>query len=96
MFAGATAGIGRVTLERTAALLQSCTFYVIGRNAPKHAAVLDPLKASSPSNEFVYIEAQLSLTSDIDIASNKISSSEQCVDLMCMSPGGMPFAGAKC
>lgn len=96
VFAGATAGIGRATLERTATMLQSSTFYIIGRNAPKHIGLIDQLKTSSPSNKFVFIEAQLSLIADIDDASSKITSSEQRVDLLCMSPGGMPFAGAKC
>lgn len=96
VFAGATAGIGRATLEKTAKMLQSSTFYIIGRNAPRHAGFIDQLQASSPSNKFVFIEAQFSLISDIDAASNKITSAEQRVDLLCMSPGGTPFAGAKC
>ncbi|KAJ4420380.1 hypothetical protein N0V82_004369 [Gnomoniopsis sp. IMI 355080] len=76
-------------------MLQSSTFYIIGRSAPRQAAFLDQLRASSPSNKYSFIEGQVSLISDIDAASNKISSSEQRVDLLCMSPGGMPFAGAK-
>lgn len=96
VFAGATTGIGRATLERTAAMLQSSTFYIIGRNARKYAALIEQLEASAPSNKFVFVEAQLSLIADVDDASGKIASSEQHVDLLCMSPGGIPFAGAKC
>lgn len=96
VFAGATAGIGRATLERLATMLHSSTFYILGRNKQRHAAWLDQLGATAPRSRFVYIEAQVSLISDIDKACDQILSAEQKVDILCMSPGGMPFAGAKC
>lgn len=96
VFAGATAGIGRATLERLATMLHSSTFYILGRNKQRHAAWLDQLGATAPSSKFVYIEAQVSMISDIDTACDQILSAELKVDILCMSPGGMPFAGAKC
>ncbi|ROW00363.1 hypothetical protein VMCG_07240 [Cytospora schulzeri] len=95
VFAGGTAGIGAATLERLATMLQSSTFYILGRNPPRHVACLEQLRASSPSNNFVFIEALVSLISDIDSACSQIRSAEKRVDFLCMSPGGMPFAGAK-
>lgn len=96
VFAGATAGIGQATLERLVSMLHSSTFYILGRNKQRHGPWLNQLRATAPSNKFVYIEAQVSLISDIDTACNQIISAERKVDILCMSPGGMPFAGAKC
>lgn len=96
VFAGATAGTGSATLRRTARMLRSSTFYIIGRNESQHYVLIDELKASAPSNKFVFVEAQVSLISDVDDAYKKVSSAEQRVDLLYISPGGMPFAGAKC
>ncbi|KAK7697591.1 hypothetical protein SLS64_013410 [Diaporthe eres] len=95
VFAGATAGIGRATLERLATMLHSSTFYILGRNKERHASWLDQLRATSNNSKFFYVEAQLSLISDIDKACNQIIAAERKVDILCMSPGGMPFAGAK-
>lgn len=95
VFVGATAGIGRATLERLATMLHSSTFYILGRNKQRHATWLDQLGAIAPSSKFVYIESQVSLISDIDKACDQILSAERKVDILCMSPGGMPFAGAK-
>lgn len=96
VFAGATSGIGRATLERLAAMLHSSTFYILGRNKHGHATWLAQLRAISSGNKFVYIEARVSSISDIDTACKQIISAERKIDILCMSPGGMPFAGAKC
>lgn len=77
-------------------MLHSSTFYILGRNKQGHAAWLSQLRAVSPGNKFVYIEAHVSLISDIDTACKQIVSAERKVDILCVSPGGMPFAGAKC
>lgn len=96
VFAGATAGIGRATLERLATMLRSSTFYILGRNKQRHAPWLEQLGAISSSSRFIFVEVQVSLISDIDTACSQILSAEPKVDILCMSPGGMPFAGAKC
>lgn len=96
VFTGGTSGIGAATLEQLSTMLQSSTFYILGRNPPRHASWLNQLRRSSPSNKFILIEALVSLIADIDTVCSQIRSAEQKVDLLCMSPGGMPFAGAKC
>lgn len=77
-------------------MLHSSTFYILGRNKERHSPWLDQLRAISCSSTFVYAEAQVSLIADIDTACGQILSTERKVDILCMSPGGMPFAGAKC
>ena len=95
VFTGATAGIGRATLERLDTMLHSSTFYILGRSKQRHAPWLEHLIVTSSNSKFIYIEAQVSLISDIDTACNKTLSTERNVDILCMSPGGVPVAGPK-
>jgi NADP-dependent 3-hydroxy acid dehydrogenase YdfG len=96
VFAGATAGIGFGTLRRMVTMLDSSTFYVLGRNETKCADKLDALRNTAPSCKIIFVESQVSLISSIDTAAAKITAAEQKVDYVCVSPGGMPFQGAKC
>lgn len=95
VFAGATSGIGLATLQKLTTLLQSSTFYVLGR-PEKHFSLLDNIRTIASSNKIIFIEMQFSLISSIDEACAQITSAEQKVDYLCMSPGGMPFQGAVC
>ncbi|KAH8646021.1 hypothetical protein BGZ60DRAFT_438356 [Tricladium varicosporioides] len=94
VFIGATSGIGMGTLRKMATMLYSSTFYVLGRSESRFQKELDQLRERSPSCNFIFIETQVSLISGIDAACDKITSAEQKVDYLCMSPGGMPFQGA--
>lgn len=96
VFAGATSGIGYGTLRRLVTMMRSSIFYVLGRTESRFAAQLDELRASAPTNKIVFVECQLSLIRDVDAACKKIAAAEEKVDLLCMSPGGMPFQGAVC
>jgi NADP-dependent 3-hydroxy acid dehydrogenase YdfG len=94
VFAGATSGIGFGTLLRMVTMLDSSTFYILGRSPSQFASRLDELRTLAPSSKFVFVETQVSLISGIDSACEQITSAEQRVDYLCMSPGGMPFQGA--
>jgi NADP-dependent 3-hydroxy acid dehydrogenase YdfG len=94
VLAGATSGIGLATLEKLAAMLQSSKFYVLGRS--EFATQLKELKNSSPSSEFIFIETQVSLISNIDQACQRDTTTEQKVDYLCMSQGSIPFQGYVC
>lgn len=94
VFIGATAGIGLTTLKKMAALLQTSTFYILGRSPSRVAAHLEQLKKDGPSNEYVYIKAQVSLIADIDAACKQITAEQTKVDYICMSSGGIPWQGA--
>jgi len=96
VFAGATSGIGRATLESLVGMLESSNFYVLGRNPDRFARHLERLRASAPTNKIVFIETQLSLISSVDAACERIKAAEKKVDRVCLSPGGMPFGGATC
>jgi len=96
VFAGATAGIGMATLKKLAQLLQSSTFYIIARSPSRHVGLLNQIREIGPSNVYIFIEAQVSLISDIDAACHKVTPSESKVDYLFMSPGGFPWQGAVC
>lgn len=96
VFVGATSGIGMGTLRRTATMLSSSTFYVLGRSESRFSKELEALRSSSPTCKIIFIETEVSLISGIDLACKQILSKEKKVDVVCMSPGGMPFQGAVC
>lgn len=93
VFAGATSGIGLGALRRLAKMLYSSTFYILGRSESKFTSELESLRSSAPTCKFVFIEAQVSLIRSIDEASKCIISMDKKIDILCISPGGMPFQG---
>lgn len=96
VFAGATAGIGAATLREMVRMLYSSTFYILGREPHRYQDKLDELKEIGPTNEIVFIETQIALISGVDKACAFIHGATTKVDLICVSPGGMPFQGAVC
>ncbi|KAM7215917.1 hypothetical protein V8F06_008675 [Rhypophila decipiens] len=94
VFMGGTSGIGLATLRRLLTMVQSSTFYVLGRNPARYANDIDQLRKLAPTCRIIFIEAEASLISSVDAACDQIKSAEKKVDLVCMSPGGMPFQGA--
>jgi NAD(P)-dependent dehydrogenase (short-subunit alcohol dehydrogenase family) len=96
VFAGATAGIGLETLKKMAVMLNSSTFYILGRTPSRFTSHLEELKMIGPSNQYQFIEAQVSLISEVDAVCQQITSSETKLDYLCMSSGGLPWAGASC
>jgi hypothetical protein len=96
VFAGATAGIGLATLTEVVGMVKSSTFYVLGRNAARYQDKIEALRKRGPTNKIVLVETQVALISKIDEACAIIVAAERKVDLVCLSPGGMPFQGATC
>ncbi|KUJ21579.1 uncharacterized protein LY89DRAFT_681043 [Mollisia scopiformis] len=91
VFAGATGGIGAGTIERLVVMLQSATFYVLGRSASRFAAQRSKLESLNPSLKIVFLEAELSLIADIDAVSKKILDAEKRVDILYMSQACFPI-----
>jgi NADP-dependent 3-hydroxy acid dehydrogenase YdfG len=96
VFAGATAGIGAATLREVVGLVRSSTLYVLGRDPRRYQDKLDELKRIGPTNYIVVVEAQISLISGVDKACAFIRKAAEKVDMICVSPGGMPLQGALC
>ncbi|XXG98987.1 hypothetical protein Hte_005320 [Hypoxylon texense] len=96
VFAGATSGIGARTLERMTTMYHAPTFYVLGRSSPSHfASQRKALEALNPTCRIIYIEADVSLISGVDLACQQIIAAETRVDYLCMSMGGLPLTGAQ-
>lgn len=97
VFAGATSGIGAQTLERMVTMFRSATFYVLGRSTARFESQKSRLDSlANPGCKIIFVEADVSLLSDIDDASQRISAAEDKVDYLCMSMGGIPLNGAEC
>lgn len=96
VFVGATSGIGAATLERVVQMLNSSTFYILGRSKINFTASLARLQALSSNCKLIFVETDLSLLGNIDAACRQIIAAEKKVDYLFMSAGMVPFAGAQC
>jgi NAD(P)-dependent dehydrogenase (short-subunit alcohol dehydrogenase family) len=96
VFAGATGGIGLGTIESLAPMLHSATFYILGCSRPRFNAQHTKLHTMNPGLKIVFLEAEVSLISDIDAASKKILSAEKKVDYLYMSPACFSINVPQC
>lgn len=96
VFAGATAGIGAATLRELVSMLQSATFYILGRDPSRYEDNLNELRDINPTNKIIFVETQVSVISDVDRVCKQIATAESKIDIICLSTGGMPFHGAVC
>jgi NADP-dependent 3-hydroxy acid dehydrogenase YdfG len=95
VFAGATAGIGLHTLKQLSKYATAPRVYMIGRSRAKAATLLDELKVINPEGTYVFSEGEFSLVKDVDRFSEEIKKAEERVDILCMSPGYLSFAGRE-
>jgi NAD(P)-dependent dehydrogenase (short-subunit alcohol dehydrogenase family) len=96
VFAGATSGSGAGALEAMVGILHPSTFYIIGRSAAQFASQRKKLEKLNPNCKLEFLEAQVSLLSDVDEVCRQIVAAEKKVDLLFMSPGCIPFGGPRC
>lgn len=96
VFAGATSGSGAGALEAMVGMLHTSTFYIIGRSSTQFARQRKKLDKINPSCKLEFLEAQVSLLSDVDRVCRQIAAAEKKVDLLYMSPGCIPFGGPRC
>jgi NADP-dependent 3-hydroxy acid dehydrogenase YdfG len=96
VFAGATSGIGVGAIETLATMLESPTFYVLGRSAARFADQQRKLERLNPSLKLVFLETDVTLISSIDAACEKIVAAEKRVDYLYMSQGCIPLSVPQC
>lgn len=77
-------------------MLHKSTFYILGRSATRFSPQLSKLKSINPTCQFVFVEAEISLISEVDVACKRIAAAEQRVDYLYMSAGLLPLNGAEC
>ena len=95
VFNGATAGIGKATLEAFVRRTTDPKVYIIGRNKASRQEWLAKLQASNTKATIVFLEADIKLIKEAKRVAGIISKQEQRVDLLCMSAGFISFSGRR-
>lgn len=94
VFVGATStGIGMGALKQFAKNARAPKVYILGRSKSAATPLLDEIKKSNPEGAFEFIETEISLMKNVDLACEKIMAQEQKVDLIWTSPGFLSFGG---
>lgn len=93
VFTGGTHGIGLETLKAFLRYIPEPTAIIIGRDRSKLDSELQALRRINGAAKITFIEAQLSLISGVDEASELVEeqSSPHSIDLLCMSQGYAPL-----
>ncbi|KAI4730320.1 NAD(P)-binding protein [Aureobasidium sp. EXF-10728] len=95
LFVGGTSGIGRSTLRHLALNTNAPTAYIVGRSADSAKPVLKELRQINPLGSFNFIEADISLISNVDKACESIKQHEKTLDMLFMTPGGLSLVGRR-
>jgi NADP-dependent 3-hydroxy acid dehydrogenase YdfG len=93
VFVGATSGIGMGTLKQFAKYANAPKAYILGRSKKAATPLLDEIKSSKPQGTFEFIETEISLIKNIDLACDHIKSKEKKVDILFLSPGCLTLEG---
>ncbi|KAL2817056.1 hypothetical protein BDW59DRAFT_152878 [Aspergillus cavernicola] len=93
LFVGGTSGIGQSTLRQLARHTDSPTAYIIGRNQARAKPFLSELQQLSPKGKFHFIEADVSLARNVDLACKQILAQEKHLNFLFMTPGGISLGG---
>jgi NAD(P)-dependent dehydrogenase (short-subunit alcohol dehydrogenase family) len=93
VFVGATSGIGMGTLKQYAKYAQGGKAYIVGRSKNATEPLLNELKASNPKGTFEFIETEISLIKNVDLACEEIKSKEKKIDILFLSAGFLAYGG---
>ncbi|KAG9595971.1 NAD(P)-binding protein, partial [Aureobasidium melanogenum] len=95
LFAGGTSGIGRSTLRQLALNTRAPKAYIVGRSEKNAKPLLKELHHLNPLGSFNFIEADVSLISNVDKACERIKHHEKALNLLFMTPGGLSLVGRR-
>jgi NAD(P)-dependent dehydrogenase (short-subunit alcohol dehydrogenase family) len=95
LFVGGTSGIGRSTLRQLALNIEAPTAYIVGRNETNARPLLRELHQLNPLGSYNFVEADVSLISNVDKACESIKQREKVLDLLFMTPGGLSLVGRR-
>ncbi|OJJ42404.1 hypothetical protein ASPZODRAFT_137317 [Penicilliopsis zonata CBS 506.65] len=93
LFVGGTSGIGQSTLRHLARYADSPTAYIVGRSQERASPFLAELRSLSPKGRFHFIEADVSLVRNVDLACRQIVDQESHLNFLFMTPGGISLGG---
>ena len=91
VFVGRTSGIGEATVRALAAHGEKFTVYIVGRNKTVAEAIINLCQDSSLEPTVIFIQKDVSLLKNVDLACEEIKSQEQRVDLLFMSHSHRKF-----
>ncbi|KAK6000809.1 hypothetical protein QM012_003534 [Aureobasidium pullulans] len=95
LFVGGTSGIGQSTLRQLALNTKAPKAYIVGRSENNAKPLLKELHDMNPRGSFKFIEADVSLISNVDKACESIKQQEKTLDLLFMTPGGLSLVGRR-
>ncbi|KAL2797100.1 hypothetical protein BJX66DRAFT_335287 [Aspergillus keveii] len=93
LFVGGTSGIGQSTLRQLARHTESPTAYIIGRSETRAKPFLSELRGINAQGKFHFIEADVSLVRNVDVACREILGKEKKLNFLFMTPGGISLGG---
>ncbi len=95
VFVGATSGIGLGTLKQFSRYAQAPKVYVLGRSKKAATPLLEEIKKINPEGTFEFIETEISLIKNVDLACDEIKAKEKKVDILFTSPGYLALGGRQ-
>lgn len=81
LFVGGSSGIGRSTLRQLAMNADAPKVYIVGRNETSAAPLLKELSQINPRGSFNFVEADVSLMSNVDKACETVKKHEKALNL---------------
>jgi NADP-dependent 3-hydroxy acid dehydrogenase YdfG len=95
VFAGATSGIGEVTLKTLVKYSTEPRIYLFARNPALAARAIAECRQINPSGDYIFVKVDLSLVRETDIACEYVKSREKLVNLLFLSAGEIKFDRAR-
>ncbi|KAH8654418.1 hypothetical protein BGZ60DRAFT_495872 [Tricladium varicosporioides] len=87
VFVGATSGIGEISLKKFAEYTNEPRIYFVGRSQDAADRIVTQCKVLNPSGEYIFVQSDISLISNVDRVCQHIGGNEQSIDLLFLSAG---------
>lgn len=87
VFAGATSGIGEISLKHFAKNAVKPRIYFVGRSKDSGSRITAELQKLNPEGEYIYISADVSLLRSVDDVCCDIKAKEAAINLLFLSVG---------
>lgn len=95
LFAGATSGIGEVTLTTLLKYVPQPRIYLFARNETSAERVIAKCQQINPQGQYTFVKADLSSIKETDHACDFVKSTEVSVNLVVVSAGEIKLGSRK-
>ena len=95
IFAGATSGIGEVTLKTFVKYAVEPRIYLFARSQASAERVIAECRRINPGGDYVFVQVDLSLIKETDHACEQVKRKEKLVNLMVLSAGEAKFGSNR-